>query len=208
MSLASQLAQGLAELGVELAPSAEEQLLRYVALLAKWNRVYNLTGVREPTRMLAYHVLDSLAVVPHVAARTVLDVGSGAGLPGIPLAVALPQTRVTLLEARHKKAAFLRQAAIELALGNVEVVCERAERWHPQQRFELVISRAFGDLARLAAAAGSHVAPGGTLAAMCSARALPEGASCPPGFRLRRVQPLRVPGVRGARELVLLEPAQ
>src|SRR5262245_59745339 len=145
MDLAAKLAEGVAEIGLELPPQAQSRLLEYLALLQKWNRTYNLTAVREPSRMVGQHLLDCLAAVPRVAARTILDVGSGAGLPGVPLALALPQASVTLLESSHKKAAFLQQAKIELRLENVTVACERVEAWQPGGQFDMVISRAFSD---------------------------------------------------------------
>src|SRR5262245_48886176 len=111
MSLAQALADGLQELGLELSPNASDKLVDYVALLQKWNRVYNLSAVREPREILAHHVLDSLAIVPRISGTHMLDVGSGAGLPGIPVSLALPRTIVTLLDSNHKKAAFLKQAA-------------------------------------------------------------------------------------------------
>ena len=118
------LDRGLAELALPLAPGATEKLLRYVALLEKWNRTYNLTAIRDPLEMVSHHLLDSLAVVPHLPMgpnAALADVGSGAGLPGIPLAIARADWRVTLNDSNQKKTAFLRQAAIELSLGNVEV---------------------------------------------------------------------------------------
>ena len=208
MSLAAKLAQGIAQLGLTLPPQAERRLLDYLALLGKWNKVYNLTAVREAPRMVSHHLLDCLAVVPHVAAATLLDVGSGAGLPGIPLALALPRTQVTLLDSSHKKAAFLRQAAIELKLDNVEVVCERMEAWRPAHAYGLVISRAFSELSEFVALAGRFVADGGMLAAMKGAYPYEELEPLPAGYRLQRVVPLVVPGVRGARHLVLIEPAR
>src|SRR6185295_13382842 len=114
--------------------------------LQKWNKVYNLTAVREPRKMLGHHLLDSLAVVARASAASLLDVGSGAGLPGIPIAIASPQMQVTLIDSSHKKTAFLKQAAIELALDNVTVVSERVEAWQTAQRFALVVSRALSDL--------------------------------------------------------------
>ena len=208
MSLAAKLAQGVAQLDLTLPPQAERRLLDYLALLGKWNKVYNLTAVREAPRMVSHHLLDCLAVARHVPAATILDVGSGAGLPGIPLALALPRAQVTLLDASHKKAAFLRQAAIELKLVNVEVACERVEAWRPARRYELVISRAFSDLPEFAALAGRLVAGGGVLAAMKGVYPHEELEQLPAGYRLQRVVPLEVPGVRGARHLVLVEPAQ
>jgi 16S rRNA (guanine527-N7)-methyltransferase len=204
MSLAAQLARGVAQLDLTLPPQAEPRLLEYLALLQKWNRIYNLTAVREASRMVSHHLLDCLAIVPHVTAGTVLDVGSGAGLPGIPLALAQPRTHVTLLESNHKKAAFLQQAKIELKLDNVAVVCERVEAWRPGRSFEMVISRAFSDLAEYIAAAGRHVAPGGRLAAMKGVYPHDEIIRLPQGWRLHDAVPLTVPGLHARRHLLLL----
>ena len=206
MTLARQLAQGVAQLGLALPGPAQQRLLDYLALLQKWNKVYNLTAVREAPRMVSQHLLDCLAVAPHVGAAAILDVGSGAGLPGIPLALVLPDSRVTLLDANHKKAAFLKQAQIELKLGNVEVVCERVEAWCPGQRYEIVVSRAFSDLAEFVKLAGRHVAPGGRLAAMKGIFPHDEIARLPQGWRLQQGVELTVPALRAQRHLLLLAP--
>ncbi|HEU5283400.1 MAG TPA: 16S rRNA (guanine(527)-N(7))-methyltransferase RsmG [Burkholderiales bacterium] len=204
MTPAQQLAQGVRELGIELPPRAQERLLQYLALLQKWNRVYNLTAVREPGRMVSQHLLDCLAVAPHVAAATLLDVGSGAGLPGIPLALALPALRVTLLDSNHKKAAFLRQTVREIALDNAEVVCDRVEHFQPPGGFEVVISRALSDLGEFVALAGRHVAAGGRLVAMKGLYPHEELAQLRQGWQLQQVVPLTIPGVRPQRHLVVL----
>jgi 16S rRNA (guanine527-N7)-methyltransferase len=208
MSLAEQLAQGIAELGLRVPAATQRKLLDYVALIEKWNRVHNLTAVRASTKMVSDHLLDCLAVVPHLDAKTILDVGSGAGLPGIPLALVWPQAGVTLLDSNHKKAAFLRQATIELGLSNTEVVCERVEMWQPQREFELVISRAVSDLPEFLKLAGRLCAADGTVAAMKGLYPHEELAQLPGGFKLRGVIPLQVPGMRAARHLVLLSPVR
>ncbi|MEK7834898.1 MAG: 16S rRNA (guanine(527)-N(7))-methyltransferase RsmG [Pseudomonadota bacterium] len=208
MSLAEQLAQGIAELGLRVPAATQRKLLDYVALIEKWNRVHNLTAVRVSTKMVSDHLLDCLAVVPHLDAKTILDVGSGAGLPGIPLALVWPQAGVTLLDSNHKKAAFLRQATIELGLSNTEVVCERVEMWQPQREFELVISRAVSDLPEFLKLAGRRCAADGTVAAMKGLYPHEELAQLPGGFKLRGVIPLQVPGMRAARHLVLLSPVR
>jgi 16S rRNA (guanine527-N7)-methyltransferase len=197
MTPALALAQGLGELRLDLPDGASEQLQRYLALLAKWNRTYNLTAVRDPLEMVTHHVLDSLVVLPHLPMRhdTLADVGSGAGLPGIPLAIARPQWNITLNDASQKKAAFLRQAAIELKLANVAVREERVERWRPATRFAVVISRAFAELARFIAACRHLVEPGGVLAAMTG--------TAPSDARGGEVIALRVPMLDAARHLVL-----
>ncbi len=208
MSLAEKLAQGLAELGLRVPAATQRKLLDYVALIAKWNRVYNLTAIRESTKVVSDHLLDCLAVVPYLDARTILDVGSGAGLPGIPLALMWPQARVILLDSNHKKAAFLRQATIELGLSNTEVVCERVETWQPQREFELVISRAVSDLSEFLTLAGRLCAADGTVAAMKGLYPHEELAQLPDAFKLRSVVALQVPGMRAERHLVLLSPVR
>lgn len=204
MTLAQQLAQGVLQLGFTLPVGAQQRLLEYLALLQKWNRVYNLTAVREAPRMVSQHLLDSLAAVPHLGAATLLDVGSGAGLPGIPLALALPESRFTLLESSHKKAAFLRQAVMELKLLNTEVVCERVEVWKPPAGFAVVISRALSDLAEFVSLAGRHAVAGGRLEAMKGVHPYEEIAQLPQGWQVRQVIPLTVPGLRAQRHLVTL----
>lgn len=205
MSLGSELERGVAALDVALAPAAQQKLLAYLALIDKWNRVYNLTAVREPGQMVSHHLLDSLAVAPHLSGASLADVGSGAGLPGIPLALARPDTAVTLIESSHKKAAFLKQAAIELALDNVEVVNARVEAWDALRRFDVVISRAFSDLPEFVALAGRLCAEGGVLAAMKGVHPYEELEQLPAPYRTRAVIPLAVPGLGAERHLVLIE---
>lgn len=193
------LDRGLGELALDLPGGARERLLDYMALLVKWNRTYNLTAIRDPLAMVGHHLLDSLAVLPHLspaAAGRIADAGSGAGLPGIPLAIARPDWHVALAEASQKKAAFLRQAAIELHLGNVEVHEGRIEAWRPQPLFDVVISRAFAALADFIAACRHLLAPAGVLAAMTGAAPATLAKTC-------RLIPLRVPLLDAQRHLVL-----
>ncbi len=204
MTLAQQLAQGVVELGVALPVGAQQRLLAYLELLQKWNRVYNLTAVRQAPRMVSLHLLDCLAAAPHAAAASIFDVGSGAGLPGIPLALALPEARVTLLDSNHKKAAFLRQAVMQLRLTNAEVICERAESWRPPAPFDVVISRAFSDLAELVSLAGRHLAERGRLVAMKGVHPYEEIAQLPQGWQVLEVMPLTIPGLRAQRHLVAI----
>src|SRR5471032_88285 len=146
MSTADQLKRGIIALGLTLERDIQQRLLDYVALIEKWNRVYNLTAIRQSEKMVSHHLLDSLAVAPHLHAKRLLDVGNGAGLPGIPLALAKPDIHVTLLDSNHKKAAFLNQAVMELKLKNAEISSERVESWQVQNRFDVIISRAFSDM--------------------------------------------------------------
>jgi 16S rRNA (guanine527-N7)-methyltransferase len=197
MTLQAVLDRGLAGLALELPGRASEQLLQYIALLEKWNRTYNLTAIRDPLQMVSHHLLDSLAVMPHLPMApdaALADVASGAGLPGIPIAIARPGWRVTLNDSNQKKIAFLRQAAIELGLGNVQVHEGRAEQWRPAARFAVVISRAFTELAQFLSACRHLVAPGGVLAAMTAAA--PRAPAC-------EVVALKVPLLDAQRHLVL-----
>lgn len=208
MSLEERLAEGLEALGAKLGAGAREKLVAHVRLIEKWNRVHNLTAVREPERMVVLHLLDSLSVLPHVAgAATLVDVGSGAGLPGIPLAIACPDIAVTLLDSSHKKAAFLRQAKAQLALANVEVACERVDAWRPAGAFDVVVSRAFAELADFVAQAKHLVAPGGAMLAMKGVHPFEEIARVPASHRVERVVELRVPCLDAQRHLVFLKAA-
>ena len=200
------LERGVADLALALPPGAIERMLQYVALLKKWNRTYNLTAVREEGAMIGQHLLDSLAVLPHLPAHertTLADVGSGAGLPGIPLALARPSWRVTLIDSSDKKAAFLRQATLELGMDNVELHQGRVEQWHPAQRFDVVISRAFAELRAFVAACRHLVAPAGVLAAMKGRLRSEELSAAAPDCVCEAPIALRVPLVDAERNLVL-----
>jgi 16S rRNA (guanine527-N7)-methyltransferase len=197
------LERGADKLGLDLPHRANERLMQYLALLSKWNRTYKLTAIDKPIDMVSHHLLDSLAVVPHLPMPlqgTLADVGAGAGLPGIPIAIARPQWHVTLNDSSQKKTAFLRQAAIELGLSNVEIHEGRVEQWVPQRKFALVISRAFAELAQFSARCAHLVAPDGLLAAMTGAA--PKAA---PGCR---VIALDVPLLDARRHLVLCPPVR
>lgn len=208
MSLQDQLAQGLGALGVELDASTQGKLLDYLQLIDKWNQVHNLTAVRDPEQMVALHLLDSLSLLPHLGSPARLaDVGSGAGLPGLAIALARPGLPVAVLDSSHKKAAFLAQAKAELGLANLEVVCERVEKWRPAQPFDLVVSRAFAELADFVSLAGHLLAPGGSLLAMKGLHPYEEIARLPKTHRVDRVVPVRVPGVNAERHLVFLSAA-
>ena len=213
--IAVDIDNGLAQLdelgGPALAPGARDKLAAYVELLAKWNRTYNLTAIRDPERMITHHVLDSLAVLPHlheVSAApgfALLDVGSGGGVPAIPLAIARPAWRVVALDSGHKKGAFLQQAAIELALPNFEAVVARVEEYRPASLFDVVISRAFSDLATFAESSARHLAAGGRLVAMKGVHPDEEIAQLPSAFRVVAAPALRVPGIDAERHLILME---
>jgi 16S rRNA (guanine527-N7)-methyltransferase len=202
------LAAGTAALGLDLDAATRDKLLEYLKLLEKWNRTHNLTAVREPGRMLSLHVLDSLAVIPHLPDSEQLriaDVGSGGGLPGMPLAILRPRWAVALVESSKKKCAFLRQAVAELGLANVEVVNERAEALLPAQPFDVVTARAFSDLARFVAVAMHLLGPRGRLVAMKGAYPHREVAALPSSVRVLAAPRLDIPGVTGERHLIILE---
>jgi 16S rRNA (guanine527-N7)-methyltransferase len=208
MTLGQALAAGIKALGLDLDATAQTKLLGYVALLEKWNRTHNLTAIRGPERMVTHHVLDSLAVLPHLPHANplrVIDVGSGGGLPGIPLAIARPAWQVTLLDSNRKRAAFLRQAAAELPLPNVEVVASRAEDYAPATPFDVAISRAFSDLERFSAVARHLVVSSGKLIAMKGVYPHEEITHLPTAIRVVAVPALEVPGLDGARHLVIME---
>ena len=203
------LAAGIAALALALPPGARPKLDAYLALLAKWNKTYNLTAIREPARMVTHHLLDALAVLPHLPQHErlrVLDVGAGGGVPGLPLAIARPQWRVVLADANHKKATFLAQAGIELALPNVTAVATRVEDYAPDAPFDVVISRAFADLATFVRLARKHVAPQGALYAMKGVHPDEELAELPGDIEVVATRKLDVPGLEGARHLIVMRP--
>lgn len=204
--LRTRLDQGLAALGLALPAPDRERLLAYVRLLAKWNSAYNLTAVRDPLEMVTRHLLDSLVIVPHLHGARVLDVGTGPGLPGIPLAVARPELAFTLLDANAKKTRFVVQAVGELALKNVEVVQSRVENYRPSRIFDTVVSRAFASIADMLAHARHLCAPGGRFLAMKGAYPEEELEALPAGYDVE-VVPLTVPGLDAARHVVIVTPA-
>ena len=214
------LDEGLSRLGeldaaaAALAPGSRDKLVAYLELLLKWNRTYNLTAIREPARMVTHHVLDALVVLPHLrdksaetrgAGLRVLDVGSGCGVPAFPLAIARPSWHVVALDSSHKKGAFLQQAVIELALPNVEAVIARVEEYAPPARFDVVISRAFSDLATFVETSARHLAGGGQLVAMKGVYPDEEIALLPPAFRVVAAPVLDVPGLDAQRHLIVIE---
>ncbi|EEG10151.1 16S rRNA (guanine(527)-N(7))-methyltransferase RsmG [Pseudogulbenkiania ferrooxidans] len=203
MTHTAELTHGLAELKLDLTQEQIARLESYLALLAKWNQTYNLTAVREEERMVSYHLLDSLTLVPQLAGGTrLLDVGSGGGMPGIPAAIARPDLQVVLLDSNHKKTTFLRQAVIELKLDNVEVVTNRVEAYQPEQKFDRITSRAFAELAEFVKLTRHLLAPGGQYVAMKGVYPYEEIALLPEGFAVAEVLPLTVPGLDAERHLV------
>lgn len=200
--LSGQLASGLHALGLSLTPAVQEKLLDYVALLGKWNTAYNLTAVRDPAGMVTRHLLDSLAINAFLRGRRVLDVGSGAGLPGIPLAVANPDRQFVLLDSNGKKIRFMIQAAATLGLRNVEVVQSRAEDFRPTEPFATVVSRAFAALSDFLQLTSHLGGADGRWLAMKGDVPTQEMDRLPAGFRVEAVHTLDVPGLQAARCVV------
>ncbi|HNJ76283.1 MAG TPA: 16S rRNA (guanine(527)-N(7))-methyltransferase RsmG [Azospira sp.] len=204
MTREQQLAEGMKALGLDLPADVQERLLAYAAFLEKWNRTYSLTALRDPKLAVSHHLLDSLAIMPYVSASTLLDVGSGGGQPGIPLAIARPDLAVTLLDSNGKKTAFLQQAVIELGLKNVQVVTVRVEEFKPAAPFVAITSRAFAELADFVGLTRHLLAPGGEWLAMKGQRPVEEMNKLPAGVSVTAVHRLLVPGVDGERHLVVM----
>lgn len=203
---AARLDAGIRTLGTRVPKAAREHMISYLRELTTWNATYNLTAVRDPGAMVTRHVLDSLAILPFVSGASVVDIGSGAGLPGMVLAMARPRLDVTLVEANRKKAAFLRHVRRRLVLPNVTVVQQRVEHYSPDKRFDIVTCRAFasaGDATRLS---GHLIAPGGRVLLMKGRDPQAELAEVPLDFQVVDTQALAVPGLDAERHLVILEP--
>jgi 16S rRNA (guanine527-N7)-methyltransferase len=196
------LRRGLEELGLALPAESERRLLDYVALLDKWNKTYNLTAVRDPVQMITHHILDSLAVRPFLKGPDILDIGTGAGLPGIPLALTCPQYQFTLLDSNAKKTRFVIQAKGELGLANVQVVHERVERYRPAQKFDTLLTRAFASLAEMLRLAGHLLTEDGEFLAMKGNYPKDELGQVISPFKVLEVCKLVVPGLDEQRHLV------
>ncbi|MDR1661337.1 MAG: 16S rRNA (guanine(527)-N(7))-methyltransferase RsmG [Azoarcus sp.] len=202
----AQLARGLAAMGMDAPRAQREKLLAYLALLYKWNRSYRLTALKED-EAVSHHLLDSLSILPYVSGERLLDVGSGGGAPGIPLAIVRPDVAVTLLDGVSKKAAFLRQAAIELELPNISVHGGRVEQYHPKLGFAAIVSRAFAELADFVALSKHLLAADGVWLAMKGVWPRDEIARLLGVVRVEAVHPLRVPGIDAERHLIVMRRA-
>ena len=204
MSPQEQLENGLREMRLALPAAVHEKLLAYVALLYKWNKTYSLTALKEQDKAVSHHLLDSLSILPFIPAGRLLDVGSGGGTPGIPLAIARPDVAVTLLDSNTKKTAFLQQAAIELGLRNISVHAGRVEQYHPQVGFEAVTSRAFAELADFVALSAHLLVENGAWLAMKGVYPQAEIERLPSGIAVAAVHRLKVPELEAERHLVVL----
>lgn len=207
MTPQAQLEQGLRVLGINLAGVARKKLLDYATLLAKWNKTYRLTGLDDPSLAVSHHLLDSLAIVPFVEGANLLDVGSGGGMPGIPLAIARPELQMVLLDSNSKKTAFLQQVAIELGLANIAVHCGRVEAYQPapgSAKFAMITARAFSDLAEIVKRSRHLLQTDGHWLAMKGVWPHDELANLPAEVVVDAVHRLNVPGVAGERHLVVM----
>jgi 16S rRNA (guanine527-N7)-methyltransferase len=202
------LATGAREIGLELDAARSEQLLMLIDELERANASFNLTAIRDRPGMLTKHVLDSLTLQPYLRGERCADVGTGAGFPGLPLAIVNPQRRFTLIEATGKKSRFVQHAADALRCANVQVVNARAESYRPFELFDTVVSRALASLADFVAYAGHLCAPGGRLLAMKGRRPGGEISAVPKSFRVLAVHQLVLPGFDDQRHLVEMVPAQ
>lgn len=204
--LRQRLADALEEMGIATEVEARDRLLKYQAMMLKWNKVYNLTAIHDPEKMLTHHLLDSLAIAPHVPEGRLLDVGSGAGLPGIPLAVVRPDIQVTLIDTSEKKCAFMRQAAIELGLTQTRVIHARVENHH-EEAYGRIVSRAFSELNEFVRLTRHLLASDGRWLAMKGQHPREEMAELG-GARVETVVELNVPGLGAERCLIVMEPVQ
>jgi 16S rRNA (guanine527-N7)-methyltransferase len=203
-ALKARLVAGAQELGIALDAVQAAALMRLLAELREWNTRFNLTAIREPVDMVDKHLLDSLSIQPHLHGRRIADIGTGAGFPGLPLAVVNPRRSFTLIEATGKKVQFLRHAIEALRIENVEIVQARAETWRPRAPFDCVIARALGKVADFIRVAGHLCARDGRMLAMKGREPTAEIEALPPGWRVRAVHELKVPGLAAARCVVEL----
>ena len=205
-ALAQVLADGIKEMHLEVSAAQQNQLLDYLALMNKWNSVYNLTSLRDPMQMVTHHLLDSLAAVPAFAgARNVLDVGAGGGLPGIVLAISRPDMQVSMIDTVHKKTAFLKQVKAELELGNVTVHTMKVQDLSVSDKFDVITSRAFADLSDFLDWSGHLLAEGGKFIALKGTAPAQEQERIPAQWKISGLQPLQVPRLGAERHLIFVE---
>jgi len=205
-ALSAVLGEGIAAMRLDVGPAQQDKLMDYLALMFKWNAVYNLTSLRDPMQMVTHHLLDSLAAVPAFAgAQNVLDVGSGGGLPGIVLAIVRPDMKVSMIDTVHKKTAFLTQVKAELGLANVTVYTARVEQLQVSDKFDVITSRAFADLSDFVNWSCHLLADGGRYIALKGVAPKDEQERLPAEWKVSRVEPLDVPRLGAERHLVFIE---
>ena len=205
-SEAERLSTAAADIGIDLSDHQTTQLLSYLDLLEKWNNAYNLTAVRSRSEMLSRHLVESLAISPYISGKQVVDVGSGAGLPGIPLAIANPAVQYTLLDSNGKKSRFLLEVKRALMLANVEIETVRVESWLPTKRFDSVVTRAFADLATTLVRVDHVLSDQGMVYAMKTQQAQHEIDSLPDATRQVTAQNINVPGREWSFQLLAVQP--
>jgi len=205
-ALSAVLGEGIAAMGLGVSPAQQDKLMDYLALMFKWNAVYNLTSLRDPMQMVTHHLLDSLAAVPaFVKAHNVLDVGSGGGLPGIVLAIVRPDMKVSMIDTVHKKTAFLTQVKAELSLTNVTVYTARVEQLQVSDKFDVITSRAFADLSDFVSWSCHLLADGGRYIALKGVAPKDEQERLPAEWKVTGLEPLQVPKLGAERHLVYIE---
>jgi len=205
-ALAEVLARGIADMQLDVPAAQQEKLMAYLALMNKWNSVYNLTSLRDPMQMVTHHLLDSLAAVPAFeGARNVLDVGAGGGLPGIVLAITRPDMKVSMIDTVHKKTAFLKQVKAELELANVTVYTMKVQELEVSDKFDVITSRAFADLSDFLEWSGHLLAEGGKFIALKGTAPAEEQERIPAEWKITGLQPLWVPRLEAERHLVFVE---
>jgi 16S rRNA (guanine527-N7)-methyltransferase len=203
--LAQVLVDGIEEMQLDLSGEKIAKLMDYLALLFKWNAVYNLTSLRDPMQMVTHHLLDSLAAVPaFIDAKNVLDVGAGGGLPGMVLAICRPDMKVAMIDTVHKKTAFLTQVKAELGLANVTVYTKRVEQLEVKTPFDVITSRAFADLSDFVNWSGHLLAEGGQFIALKGVAATDEQQRVPAPWKITELRPLKVPKLEAERHLVFI----
>jgi len=205
-ALSAVLGEGIAAMHLHVSPAQQDKLMDYLALMFKWNAVYNLTSLRDPMQMVTHHLLDSLAAVPAFAkAHNVLDVGSGGGLPGIVLAIVRPDMKVSMIDTVHKKTAFLTQVKAELSLTNVTVYTARVEQLQVSDKFDVITSRAFADLSDFVNWSHHLLADGGRYIALKGVAPKDEQERLPAEWKVTGLEPLQVPRLGAERHLVYIE---
>jgi len=204
MEFAQLLTRGIEKLGLNVSAENQLKLMKYLALLNKWNNVYNLTAIRSQQQMVTHHLLDSLSILPNLRSGNCLDVGCGAGLPGIILAIAKPECDFTLIDSNGKKTSFVRQAVIELDINNVEIITERIEAWVTQEKFNCIISRAFANTSEFVRLTRRLIAKNGHWLAM-KGEAGEELKNLPAGIEIETLISLQVPEIDASRSVVILK---
>ena len=211
MTLKLQLSEGMRRLGYNDATDTskqEEKLLRFLTLMQKWNRTHNLTAIRDPQTMLTHHIIDSLAILPYMTGSKIADIGSGAGLPGIPIAIMRPEWQVTLIESNKKKATFLQQAKIELELTNITVIANRAENYQAENPFNTIVSRALSslkDFVTMSGHLGGNEKQSTRHVAMKATNVEQEINDLPDGYKVDQIVPLLVPDLNAERQLIIIK---